>query len=476
MDKKNLSKQKQNGVVYTPERIVKNILDMVGYSGTTILKKHIIDNSCGDGAFLTEVVDRYCDIAIQQNLTNEEIKKDLELYIHGIELDQIEAQKCKENLNNIAKKYNIHDVKWDVLCENTLLCTKYFDKMDFVVGNPPYVRVHNLNDLNLIKKFIFSKNGMTDLFITFFEIGVKMLNKNGVLGYITPSSWFTSIAGSTMREFFVNHNLLDSIVDFKHTQVFDATTYSAITILSKLKQTDKINYFEYDDAHNKETFIDVLNIKDCYLNNKFYFSSTKNLHKLKDILCFTPICSNCLIDVKNGFATLCDDFFIQDEFPFDNCVIPIMKASTGKWKKCLFPYDKTGKIIPIDKIQSNRELHEYFTNNIEKLKNRSIDNKLFWWGFGRTQGIKDVYKNKYVINSLIKSKKDIKLQKCASGTGIYSGLYILTELSLDEIQSILYSQEFIDYISMLGKYKSGGYYTYSSKDLKQFLTYYINNQ
>ena len=155
MDKKNLSKQKQNGVVYTPERIVKNILDMVGYSGTTILKKHIIDNSCGDGAFLTEVVDRYCDIAIQQNLTNEKIKKDLELYIHGIELDQIETQKCKENLNNIAKKYNIHDVKWDVLCENTLLCTKYFDKMDFVVGNPPYVRVHNLNDLNLIKKFIF---------------------------------------------------------------------------------------------------------------------------------------------------------------------------------------------------------------------------------------------------------------------------------------------------------------------------------
>ena len=44
-------KTKKNGVVYTPEHIVKLMLDRTKYFGNTILQKHIIDNSCGNGAF-----------------------------------------------------------------------------------------------------------------------------------------------------------------------------------------------------------------------------------------------------------------------------------------------------------------------------------------------------------------------------------------------------------------------------------------
>ena len=476
MKKKDISKKKQNGVVYTPEYVVKDILDMVGYSDINIFKKHIIDNSCGNGAFLKEIVRRYCECAKKSKLTPQEVKNDLETYIHGIELDPLEVQACKDNLDEITKEYNIFNVKWDILCENALLNTSYYDLMDFVVGNPPYVRVHNLNDSKQIKQFVFSQSGMTDLFITFFEIGLKMLNSHGILGYITPSSWFTSVAGSIMRKNLVDSNLLDSIVDFRHVQLFDATTYSAITVLSKSKTTNSVKYFEYDEKKNTNKFIDILMLNDFYLKNNFYFSSKDKLRKLKEILLFTPMFSNCLIDVKNGFATLCDDFFIKDEFPFCDYVIPIIKASTGKRKKCIFPYDKSGKLIPISEMQSVTELYEYYTHNEDLLKNRNIDKHSSWWGFGRTQGVKDVYKNKYVINSLIKTIKDIKIHQCDPGVGIYSGLYILTELPLATIQDILCSQEFIDYISMLGKYKSGGYYTYSSKDLKQFLVYFIHKQ
>ena len=56
--------------------------------------------------------------------------------------------------------------------------------MDYVLGNPPYVRVHNLGDsFDLIKNFLFAQNGMTDLYIVFYEIGLRMLNKDGILGY-----------------------------------------------------------------------------------------------------------------------------------------------------------------------------------------------------------------------------------------------------------------------------------------------------
>ena len=59
----NQSAKKSKGRVYTPEYIVKNILDMAHYIGKNMFKKHVIDNSCGDGAFLCEIVCGYGDFA-----------------------------------------------------------------------------------------------------------------------------------------------------------------------------------------------------------------------------------------------------------------------------------------------------------------------------------------------------------------------------------------------------------------------------
>ena len=105
------------------------------------------------------------------------------------------------------------------------------------------------------------------------------------------------------------------------------------------------------------------------------------------------------------------------------------------------------------------------------LTNRSLDRNGEWYGFGRTQGINDVYRCKFSINALIRTPFDLKLIKCDKGVGVYSGLYILTEIPESELREMLYCEDFISYISLLGKYKSGGYYTFSSKDLKNYLEY-----
>ena len=49
---------KNNGQVFTPDYIVDKILDMACYYDKNILKKDIIDNSCGSGAFLKKIVIR----------------------------------------------------------------------------------------------------------------------------------------------------------------------------------------------------------------------------------------------------------------------------------------------------------------------------------------------------------------------------------------------------------------------------------
>lgn len=470
MVKKKVTVEKKNGRVYTPDFIVCNILDMVGYKDSNIIKKNIIDNSCGDGAFLKEVVKRYCEVSLQNKLSNDEIKQDLEKYIFGIELDETECNECKKNLDNVVLQFNIKSVNWNVICRNTLEVKEYDKKMDFVVGNPPYVRVHNLDNLNEIKSFQFSKEGMTDLYIVFFEIGLNMLKNDGVLGYITPSSYFTSKSGRVMRDYITQKKLLTDIVDLKHNQVFNAMTYSCITILNNKNTTDEINYYEYDLNNKKPYFVEKLTSKDYVIDNCFYFSKKEKLKKLKSILSFSPIFTKNQIQVKNGFATLYDKFFIQDTLPFDDYIIPILKSSTGKWKKCFFPY-KDGKLISLEILIKNKNIDEYYSSNIELLKKRTNENPDEWWGFGRTQGINDVGKIKYSINSLVKTPNDVKLFECKEGSGVYSGLYIITDIGFDKIKEAIISNDFIEYVSLLGKYKSGGYYTFSSKDVKRFLDY-----
>lgn len=178
--------------------------------------------------------------------------------------------------------------------------------------------------------------------------------------------------------------------------------------------------------------------------------------------------------VKNGFATLADKVFIK-ELPFSNLTIPVLKASTGKWMKAFFPYDSNGKPLSKEELFSYPEIAEYLTKNkAGLLKKQTEKQNPNWYLYGRTQAIKDVYLKKYSINTIIKSIETIKLIEVPSGQGVYSGLYILSDVPFEVIESIIKSNEFIAYLKFLKHYKSGGYYTYTSKDLEQYINYKLS--
>ena len=72
-----------NEQIYTPSKVVNFMLDNVGFNNKCgIDGKHIIDNSCGNGNFLAEIVKR-----IFQFIPNID-REYLETYVHGIEIDE----------------------------------------------------------------------------------------------------------------------------------------------------------------------------------------------------------------------------------------------------------------------------------------------------------------------------------------------------------------------------------------------------
>lgn len=456
---------KHGGQVFTPDYLVDNILDIAGYT-KDILNKHIIDNSCGDGAFLCNIASRYISRGIIENYSIDAIRAGLETFVHGIEIDPEAYSLCLENLTNITLSYKISDVKWDIRLKDALNEHKYDGKMDFVVGNPPYVRVHNLGEsYHTVKDFKFAVGGMTDLYLVFFELGFRMLKEGGRLCYITPSSWLSSVAGKNLREYIMLHKNLVSLTDLGHFQPFKATTYTLISLFDNHEQHDTFDYYEYNGNTKHGDFISKLSFAQSYINGNFYLGTTEALDAFKKMR-GAPKC----VEVKNGFATLADDVFISDTFPFNKHIIPCLKASTGKWYKAFYPYNEKGGPLGEKEIFSDQAIAQYLNAHKDKLL-KGHSEYTGWYLYGRTQALRDVSSNKIAINTTIKDINSIKLIPVKAGEGIYSGLYILTSVPFEIIEKEIKRKDFINYLKILKKYKSGGYYTFNSKELETYLNY-----
>ena len=363
-----MGKKKKDGKIFTPketaDRMLSDILmwDKLKYENGRVywpnIRKHIIDNSCGDGAFLALIVDFYIhNVSVTTRRNKQEIKRLLETYIHGIELDPVEHQKCIERLDRVAALDGIKDVKWDIQNRDALSCHDYDGKMDFVIANPPYIRTHDLEcDLS---GYTFTDEGMKDIYLAFYELGFRMLNETGKMCYIAPSSWFTSLAGQKMRNYIIENRNLEYVEDYGHYQLFEnATTYVAITRFGKDK-TDTVKHVRMERTQDDDGFwqgVTDIPFDDMNICGKFYFGTQNQLKQMREIVKYAEKNKRREkpFQVKNGFATLADDVFIDRNKPIVSQVyhsvhpwniIPVIKSSTGKWAWCYYPYRKDGRLM-----------------------------------------------------------------------------------------------------------------------------------
>ncbi len=86
------------------------------------------------------------------------------------------------------------------------------DGFDVVIGNPPYVQLQRDGGRlgNLYRGAGFSTFASTgDIYQLFYERGLKLMEKGGVLAYISSNSWFKAEYGKAMRRYLAeNHTVL----------------------------------------------------------------------------------------------------------------------------------------------------------------------------------------------------------------------------------------------------------------------------
>lgn len=468
-----------NEQVFTPHNIVELMLNHIGYiPSNNILDKYIIDNSCGNGAFLCEIADRYIKAGIVNGLSKKNIIRGLEGYIYGIEIVSSLCNETIKNLNKIAAKYSLQDIHWNIINTDAIdVVKKCTYKMDYVVGNPPYCKVHDLTQeqRDKYKKFCGDSKGTFDSYVMFFWIGIQMLKPQGKLSYITPSSWTTSLYARELREYLRKYSAIISIIDMKHEKVFDnATTFTMITEIGNKTHNEITPVYEYNNGTLK--LINNSHISQYMYDDKFYFKNNQTLNVIKEI---NTVKAEEVFEVKNGFATLKDKLFIGDMSEMagildDPNIIFCTKASKNILQSIIYPYDKDGKPVKFEKL--GKPIQTKLLERAKKLENDTT--KEGWYLYGRSQAINDIQRDKYSINNLIKTKEDIKLHYCTSGTGVYSGFYIVNRWNYNVgsyahkfLEETLNSDEFVEYVHSLGRYKNGGYSTFTTKELKNYLNY-----
>ncbi len=487
---KDYDNQKLLGQVYTPRFVVEKILSDIGFDNPNILGKTILDPSCGDGRFLVVIAEKIIEFSQKENL-QENLEK-----IYGWDIDNQAVEYCIENLNELIKPFDIK-INWNIKVCNSLKKINEFDnvdtqKFDFIVGNPPYIRIQHLakTERLFIQSFYkFCKSGSTDTYIAFYELCNFLLAKNGICALITPNTFFYSETAKIMRAYFAHKQSIIKITNYGDIQLFEnATTYSAITIFGK----ELKNEFIFEQATTQTTFenrtIDFSEIQ----NQKMWQLSLENTinragTKLKDI---------CNIHV--GITTLCDkgyifkakeianepDFMLADTrlkglVKLEKAILkPIVKASKLKnstdkiTEYVLFPYEKKNekhKIITEEKLKNDFPLaYDYLLSIKDELDKRDNGkpNTVAWYAFGRSQGL-DTSFGKKILFSPMNNKPNFVLFENKECT-FYSGYCIKYKGDFEFLLSELNSQRMADYMQVSSRDFRGGWKAYNKQALEEF--------
>lgn len=467
--------KKQLGQVFTPQYIVRNIIDLTEYNKNCINKK-ILEPSFGEGVFLIEIIITLIKKCKELGYNTFQIKEQIENNIYGIEIDENLYNTTKNNINKLLNDFGLINVNVNLYNMNTLDFNDNI-KFDYILGNPPYVRIHNIDDKtkSKLKKYQFAK-GNTDLYIIFFELCINKLNKNGKIGFITPNSFLKNSSQKTFRDYLIEKKLITNLIDYKSKKIFNnVDTYAAITILQNNNTSNSLSYSFY----NKNELTKNIDIKyKDLLNTEWTFNENIGTKILKDIC-----------NVQHGISTNADKIYIgniieksENTIIFNNyeiekdILIKIVKGSRYKGEditlRLLFPYIfKNGKYIIMDEnfLKTKYPLaYQYLLDNKDKLIKRDLEKNAKWYQFARSQGLNTINEEKIVIKHIISDTDEkIVFHKLQKNIAVYSGIYI-TSTNLDKVTNIINTSNFCNYCKTSGKDMAGNYKSISAKIVKEY--------
>jgi hypothetical protein len=225
----------------------------------------LLDPACGSGAFLVEAFDQLYTWYEAANDRLAELRGNRTLFdldrhilqnnLYGVDLNEEAVEICRLSLwiktaergkeltaldrtiragNSIVDDRSVHPRAFD--WRDSFGDVFAAGGFDVVVGNPPYVRQELLTPIkpHLQGKFA-SYHGMADLYVYFYELGLRLLRPGGRLSLVVTNKWLKAAYAEPLRRHLAENAWIESLVDFGHAkQIFeDADVFPCILVAQK---------------------------------------------------------------------------------------------------------------------------------------------------------------------------------------------------------------------------------------------------
>ncbi len=250
--------------------ILKTLQDKLKNYRNWLLELTICDPACGSGAFLNQALTflraehQYIDELEAKLLGNLLVLSDLdntilENNLFGVDINEesVEIAQLSLWLHTAKQGRKLTTLSNNIKCGNSLIddpavagekafdwakeFPKIFENGGFhvIIGNPPYVQLQKMNkDITQQLHTYYVYHAMGDIYALFYEKGVQILTKNGLLSLITSGKWMRAGYGKNLRQFLAKNLSEIELVEFAGYQIFeDATVDTNILTGKKLKNT-----------------------------------------------------------------------------------------------------------------------------------------------------------------------------------------------------------------------------------------------
>lgn len=286
----------------------KRLLDQLQQYREWLLQITILDPACGSGAFLNaalrflmdehklidEMETKVSGYSIQfQDVENSILENNL----YGVDINEesVEIAQLALWLRTAKPHRKLNTLNQNIKCGNSLISDpaiagpkafnwqeqfpKVFERggFDVVIGNPPYVRPHYLNDKT--KQYLWdvfpSYERKADLYVCFMETAIKLVKQNGLTSFIVSDGWLRLDSFEKIRKFILQNTSVLQIVDFTNDVFDSATVKTCIFVLNKgLKDKNIVQSAIVDEK------ADLANIDYRFISQEAFNTTYKNVFDL----------------------------------------------------------------------------------------------------------------------------------------------------------------------------------------------------
>lgn len=222
-------------------------------------------------------------IKLQKDITNT-INKQLESQAYNPTI------LCKLKEINLAE--NNQFFLWHTWFSDVFNRNDNKNGFDIVIGNPPYGA--NIDELISLYEQLYPKtsHGYKDIYKYFYDFGLSICRKDGILCYITPNTFLRQPRYGDLRRILLDSNILQ-ILDLGENIFMDAVVPVAICLCKAIKSStitffaDLTKDITVNNAKNILSNIRFLQIEQKYWNttqNNVFIDNIRKMKHNEDIL------------------------------------------------------------------------------------------------------------------------------------------------------------------------------------------------